>query len=68
VELEVRIRTLTKRGRRGGGSDNKDEEKMRRRKASGLPNRGVSPVSCIVVAIAVVLSCSLSTLEARTDL
>jgi len=64
--LEVRIRTLRKRGRRGGGSDNKDKEKMRRRKASSLPNRGVSPVGRIVVAV--VLSGSLSTLEARTDL
>ena len=66
--MEVRIRTRRERGR-GGESDNEDKEKrMRRRKATRLPNRAVSPVRRTVVAVAVVLGGSLSTLEARTDL
>jgi hypothetical protein len=67
--LEVRIRTMRKRGTKGGENDNKDKEKMRRMtriKASILPNRGVSPVGRS--AVAVVLCSSLSTFEARTDL
>ena len=67
--MEVRIGT---KRRGGGGSDNKYKEKRRgmtRRKATSLPNRGVSPVCPIAVAAAAaVLGASLSTLEARTDL
>ena len=68
--MEVRIRKRSKRERREGGSDNEDKLKrrMRRRKATSLPNRAVSPVRRIAVAVAAVLGGSLSTLEARTDL
>ena len=62
-EKEVRMWTRRREGRGGEG-----RKKTTRRKTINLPKRGVSPVGRIAAAAAAVLSGSLLTLEARTDL